>query len=249
VAAEGCIGVERDPGGVAVVTIDRPAKRNALTPAMFEELTAVMGGLAADEELRACVLTGAGETFTAGGDIAAFADLDGDAARRAQVERAFAAFRAVEELPVPVIAAVDGAAHGGGTELVLAADLAIASTRASFALPELTVGLVAGFGIDRAVPHLGRGRAAWLALLAEPIDAAQALDWGLVQLVVEPQLLGAAARDVAGRIAARPPAGVRAAKRLLREAGGPDGLVRAADAIVELFGTEDHRAAVERFRA
>jgi enoyl-CoA hydratase/carnithine racemase len=244
--ADGGSRLERDDG-VATVTIDRPAKRNALTPTMFDALIAAFGDIAADPEVRVVLISGAGGDFSAGGDIAGFGELENDAARHAQLDRAFGAFLAVEATPVPVIAAVEGIAYGGGTELALCCDLVFAAEDAQFALPELPIGLVAGFGLDRLVRRCGLGTAAWLTLLGRPLGAREAKSRGLVQEVVEPAGLHAAARAAAEHIASQPPAAVRAATELLRARMGPDRLDDARAAIVALFASDEHAAAVEQF--
>jgi enoyl-CoA hydratase/carnithine racemase len=237
------------PCSVAVVTIDRPAKRNALTPEMFVELAEVFEALDQDADIRACVLTGAGENFSAGGDIEAFTSLVTDGDRQEQVERAFRAFRAIESVSVPVIAAVDGVAHGGGTELAFACDLVLASSRATFALPEVTVSLMPGFGLARAIPQLGPQRAAALALTGNTITAERACSWGLVLDVVAPGELQSEAMRLAAEIASRPPAAVRAIKAFVARSREPDRLADAARSIVGLFATEDHRRAITAWAA
>lgn len=246
---DGAIRVNTAPDSIAVITIDRPAKRNALTPAMFDELSATFEALHDRPGLRACVLTGAGPHFCAGGDITAFAELVAEEDRRAQVARAFRAFRAVESSPVPVICAIDGVAHGGGMELALASDLVIASSRATFALPEVTVGLLPGFGLVRVIPRVGVQRAAMLALTGESITAERALDWGIAVSVVEPDDVLSAASRLAARIAGQPPEAVRAIKSLLGSQARESALGTVTASIVELFASEGHRRVLDTWRA
>ena len=192
---------------VAIVTIDRPEKRNAMSPTFFRELPQVLDTLGREPSLRALVLTGAGEAFSAGGDIASFAELHGTAAVRRHLRLVFDAFHAVERAELPVIAAVNGIAFGGGTELTLACDLVVASERAQFSFKEATVGLIPGYGVVRGPAVIGRHWTRWLALTADVIDAPKALEIGLVQQVVPHEALLDEARR--GRGADRGPSAAR----------------------------------------
>src|SRR4051794_5409211 len=144
--------------------MDRPEKLNAMNPAFFRELPAVLAELDADEGVDACVLTGAGRAFSAGGDIASFQQVTDVAAYRLHLRLVYDAFPAVERAQVPVIAAVNGIAYGGGTELVLVCDLVIAARGARFAFREATVGLMPGWGVVRGPDVIGRHWTRWLAL-------------------------------------------------------------------------------------
>lgn len=238
--------VERREDGTALVTIDRAEKLNAMSPAFFRELPAVLAGLDADPGVRVCVLTGAGRAFSAGGDIRSFGELHDPAAYRRHLRVVFDAFHAVERAQVPVVAAVNGIAYGGGTELALACDLVIASDRATFAFREPTVGLMPGYGVVRAPDAIGRHWTRWLAFTADVIDAEQALRIGLVQEVVPHERLLDEALAVAGRIAANAPLGVSVAKRIVNR-GTAEALDEALEATALLFGTEDHKEGIAAF--
>src|SRR5690606_14033452 len=168
--------------GVVQLAMCRPEKSNAMDRAFFAELTELMSGFGGDDRVRAVVLTGAGRAFSAGGDIDMFADLDGDVARvRPHLRAVYDAFHAVERCAVPVIAAVNGLAFGGGTELALACDVVLAAESARFAFKEPTVGLAPGYGVVRGPEVLGRHWTRYLALSGREIDAARAERAGLVQ--------------------------------------------------------------------
>jgi enoyl-CoA hydratase/carnithine racemase len=231
----------------AVVWMDRPEKLNAMGPAFFRELPVVLDSLGREPELRAIVLTGAGDAFSAGGDIASFGDLHDIEAYRRHLRLVFDAFHSVERAELPVIAAVNGVAYGGGTELTLACDLVIASERARFAFREPTVGLMPGYGIVRGPDVIGRHWTRWLAFTADIIDARQALEIGLVQQVVSHDRLLDEALAVAGRIAANAPLAVRLAKQFVNRDTGGRGLAETVEATALLFTTEDHKEGIAAF--
>lgn len=241
--------VERPADGVALVTIDRPEKRNAMNWAFFRELPALLDDFDDDPDVRACVLTGAGVAFSAGGDIENFDQLDGIAAYRRQDRLVLRAFNRLEQAETPVIAAVNGLAFGGGTEIALASDIVVASDRATFAFREVTLGLMPGFGVLRGPDVIGRPWTRWMALTGEAIDAAHAERIGLVQEVVPHDRLLARSVALARRIADQPPIAVRAAKQFINRGTGPIGLPEAIEATALLHATPDHRARVDAFLA
>lgn len=241
------LAVDRRPGGTAVVTLDREEKLNAMGPPFFRELIAVLAELDGDPEVLTCVMTGAGSAFSAGGDIASFAELDGVDAYRRHLRLVFDAFHAVERADVPVIAAVNGIAYGGGTELALACDMVLASDRARFAFREATVGLTPGYGIVRGPDVIGRHWTRWLALSADVVDADEALRIGLVQRVVEHDRLLDEALALADRINANARLGVRVGKRFINRATGGGGLEESIEATALLFTTEEHKARIAAF--
>lgn len=235
--------------GVALLTFSRPEKLNAMDEQFFAELTAVMRSLGQDDGVRAAVLTGEGRAFSAGGDVATFLDLDGDVARvRPHLGRVVDAFRSVERCAVPVVAAVNGIAFGGGTELVLACDVVLAGESARFALKEPTMGLMPTYGIVRGPQVLGRNGTRLLALTGRDVDAARAERLGLVQEVHPDGELVDAAVALAGEMAAHSPLAVQVAKAFLgRDAGG--GFAESLEATALLFASHEHRAAARAFRA
>jgi enoyl-CoA hydratase/carnithine racemase len=239
-----------DPApGVVVLTMSRPEKLNAMDQVWFRELLALMTGLGVDDGVRAAVLTGSGRAFSAGGDIDVFADLGGDVARvRPHLRLVYDAFCSVERCAVPVVAAVNGLAYGGGTELALACDVVLAAESARFAFKEPTVGLMPGYGVVRGPEVLGRHWTRYLALTGRDVDAARAERAGLVQEVHPDGDLLPAAVALAAEMAANPPLAVQVGKAFVnRDAVG--GFSESVEATALLFGTPEHRAAVTAFRA
>jgi enoyl-CoA hydratase len=202
-------------GHVAVLTLDRPAKLNALTAEMTAELAGHVAGLNADETIRAVVLTGAGRAFCAGSDLA---ELDGYATPW-QFGLRHDYGDILRTLRKPVIAAVNGHALGGGLELSLACDIRIAAEGATFAAPEIKLGWIGGSGQSALLAHsVGPSNAATMLLTGDAIDAATALRWGLVTEIVAAGALGARARELAAVIASRAPVAAQTAKLNLRAA-------------------------------
>jgi len=231
---------------VAVVWMNRPEKKNAMSPTFFRELPLVLEHLYREGDVRAVVLTGAGDAFSAGGDIASFDELTDLAAYRGQLRLVSDAFHSIERAQLPVIAAVNGVAFGGGTEIVLFCDIVIASDRATFAFREARVGLQPGFGLVRGPEVIGRHWTRWLALTADVIDAQKALEIGLVQQVVPHEELLDEALAVAGRIADNPALAVQVGKQIVNRDTG-QGLAETLEATALLFTTQDHKEGVTAF--
>jgi len=200
-------------GGIALITLNRPGKLNALNYELIDRLMAVLDQIEVDTGTRVVVLTGAGErAFSAGADIHEFSGsvaLGPNAAVRDFVRRGQAMTARLEAFRKPVIAAVNGLAFGGGCEITEAVHLAIASDRASFAKPEINLGMPPTFGGTQRLPRLaGRKRALELLLTGEPFSPARALEIGLVNQVVPHDELLLAARELAGRIIRHSPLAV-----------------------------------------
>jgi enoyl-CoA hydratase/carnithine racemase len=214
-------------GPIAIVTINRPERLNALNSAVVAEIGQVLDDLDHQADLRAVVLTGAGErAFIAGGDVAEMHALTLAAANRF-VYAGQALTRRMERLSAPIIAAVNGFALGGGTELALACDLRIASESAVFGLPEVSLGLLAGWGgTQRLLRTVGRSMASELILTGRHIAADEALRIGLVSRVVPRAELLPTALSLADAIAANSPAAVRQSKKVLHQ-GADVGLDQA----------------------
>ena len=237
-------------GEVEILTLDRPEARNALTFRTYAELEHAVRETTA----RCLVITGAGSAFCSGDDVRqVMGGGDGKAGERlaAAAPRLTPAAGALLATDVPVIAAVNGAAVGWGMELALLADLRVASERARFGELFVLRGLccdVAGLG--RLAALVGRERAAELLFTGEIIDAARALEIGLVSRVVPHEKLLPEALALAQRIAANPPLAVRRLKAGLREALDPDWRALGewvSRSLAELFQTEDHREGVRAF--
>jgi enoyl-CoA hydratase len=191
--------------GIALITLNRPDKLNALNYALIDHLMAVLDAIETDDAVRAVILTGAGErAFSAGADISEFAvsvRRGRDTAIRDFVRRGQAMTARLEAFRKPVIAAVNGLAFGGGCEITEAVQLAIASERAQFAKPEINLGMPPTFGGTQRLPRLaGRKRALELLLTGDPFSPQRALEIGLVNSVVPHDALLPAARELAGRI-------------------------------------------------
>lgn len=239
-------------------TLNLPDARNPISDErMVEALVRQVAVVNADHDVRAVVITGAGSAFSAGGNVKHMVDRSGmfggspyevRGGYRDGIQRIP---RALYHCEVPVIAAVNGPAVGAGCDLTLMCDLRVASTRGWFAESFVQLGIIPGDGgawlLTKAV---GPARAAEMALTGDRVDAATALDWGLVSRVVEPDDLMTAARELAGRVAKNPPHSVRMAKKLLRESQH-----QSLESVLELSSamqalahhTEDHREALAAF--
>jgi enoyl-CoA hydratase len=242
--------VERD-GAVLVVTINRPKVLNALNAGTLTDLEAVLDGEAADDAIRAIVLTGAGEkSFVAGADINELA-VQTPVAGREHARRGQRLFDRLERFGKPIVAAVNGFALGGGCELAMACTIRIAADTARFGQPEINLGLIPGYAGSQRLPRLvGRGRALELLLLGHQITAEEAWRIGLVNRVVPAAELLTEARSVAQTLAAKAPVAARYILEAL--AGGLDmSFEDAQDYEATLFGlvstTEDMREGTRAF--
>jgi enoyl-CoA hydratase len=238
--------IDRRGDGTALVTINRPDKLNAMNHAFFRELPEVMRTLDEDPGVRVCVLTGAGKAFSAGGDISDFHALTGMADYRRQVKMALECFLAIERSETVAIAAVNGLAFGGGTEITLACDVAFASERARFAFKEITLGLMPGYGLVRGPEVIGRAWTHWLTLSGDELDARKALEIGLVQHVSPAETLVDDALALAARMAAHPPMALRIAKRFINR-NAPNAIAESIEATSFLQSDPDTRARVKAF--
>ena len=238
--------IDRRGDGTAVVTIERPEKLNAMNHAFFRELPQVMAALDEDPGVRVAVLTGAGKAFSAGGDIEDFHALDGMGDYRRQVKMALEGFLSIERAETVVIAAVNGIAFGGGTEMTLACDVAFASERARFSFKEITLGLMPGYGLVRGPEVIGRAWTHWMALSGDVVEADRALRIGLVQHVSEPERLVEDALALAARMAAHPPMALRIAKRFINR-HAPSAISESIEATAFLQSDPATRARVKAF--
>ena len=196
--------------GVALVTLSRPGKRNALSIALMGELAAALERAAGDDGVRCLVITGDERAFSAGADINAQLERGLDAVFS---EQRLAAWRTVERFPKPLVAAVDGYALGGGCELALLADVIIAGAGARFGQPEINIGIFPGDGATQRLPRLvGKSMAMKMILSGEMIAAAEAKEIGLVAEVVPVGAAVARALDLAAVIAEKSPIALRLAK-------------------------------------
>lgn len=234
-----------------VVTVDRPKVLNALNDQTIGELHCCFGSLAEDSNVGAVILTGGGEkAFVAGADIRELAEQTPfEAARRARAGQA--AFDRIERLGKPVVAAIGGYALGGGLELALACHVRIASSRAKLGLPEVSLGIIPGFGGTQRLPRLiGRGNALRAILSGDPLGADEALRVGLVEQVVEPDELLPAAEKLARRCLERGPVALRFALDAVLRGEGVDlgeGLEIEADLFGLISATADVREGMNAF--
>lgn len=198
---------------IGILTINRPEKLNAISNELTKELKQFLEDLENDEEIRVLIITGAGDkAFVAGADISELVDRDARMGRRVSRERQ-EIFSFIENLHIPVIAAVNGYALGGGLELALACSIRIASEKAQFGAPEVKLGIIPGDGGTQRLPRLvGSGRAMEMILTGDFIDAEEAYRIGLVNKVYPHDQLQEKAIELARRIASRPPLAVRFAK-------------------------------------
>ncbi|HJQ83816.1 MAG TPA: enoyl-CoA hydratase-related protein [Candidatus Binatia bacterium] len=223
-------------GAVATLTVDRPRQLNALDAPTLREIARAVREIRRDEEVRALVVTGAGEkAFSAGADIAAMkAMAPGDGHDYSRLGHEVLA--RLEALPIPVVAALNGVALGGGLELALACDLIVASERARVGQPEINLGLVPGFGgTQRLVRRVGLGRARELIYLGHAIGADEALRIGLVDRVAPPERLADEAARLAADLAAKAPLALAQAKRATAVAADAD-LATGCRYEIEAFG-------------
>lgn len=235
-------------GDITLLRIDRPEKLNALTNAFWTDLPTVLAQLEHDGRTRVIVLTGAGDkAFSAGGDIAGFATLTTLAQKRAFQSDAMNGFAALENCSLPVIAAVNGLALGGGCELTLACDIVIASERAQFGMPESALGLVPGYGVLRAPDVIGRQMTKLMVMAGERLTAQQALHAGLVQKVVEHAALLDTALGLAERIAANSSLAHSIGKRLINRAIDRAEFDYSVEALTVLQSADDAREGISAF--
>lgn len=237
-------------GAVGILTVNRPEALNAINSALLDELYDKVSEIAADESVRCLILTGSGKAFVAGADIGEMKDLSKQEGYEFGM-RGHRSFTAVENLEIPVIAAVNGYALGGGCELALCADIRIASERAKFAQPEVGLGITPGFGgTQRLIRTVNRAKAMEMILTARIVSAQEALEMGLVSRVVPGEELMNTALALAESIAANAPVAVRNAKAAVRRSYARElneDLEAEAKLFADCFETEDQRMAMTAF--
>ena len=202
---------------VGLITLRRPEALNALNSRFFDEMEHLLSEIGSDLNLRCLLITGEGRAFAAGADIAEMAGMLPDQATIFAL-KGQKVFNMIENFPVPVIAAINGFALGGGCELALSCDIRLASSKAKLGQPEVNLGLIPGYAATQRLPRLiGMGNAMYLLLSAEVINADDALKLGIVQKVYEPEMLLQEAQNLAATIAAKSPAAIRQIKKVIRQ--------------------------------
>lgn len=237
--------------GIQLITINRPKQLNALNKDTIAELHEALKAADANGDIRVIILTGSGDkSFVAGADIKEFADFSiaqgGELAQRGQETL----FSFIENLSTPVIAAVNGFALGGGLELAMASHIRIASDNARMGLPEVSLGVIPGYGgTQRLAQLVGRGKANEMVFTAGMIKAADALQWGLVNYVVEQGELLAKAEEIAGKIMNNSSTAIASAIRSINAnyEAGVDGYEVEIEEFGKCFGTDDFKEGTTAF--
>lgn len=237
--------------GMGLITINRPKALNALNAATLKELDCLLDKIATDSEVKVVIVTGAGEkSFVAGADITEMQSLNAMEGRD-WGKLGQKVFTKLENLPQPVIAAVNGFALGGGCELAMACDIRIASDKAKFGQPEVGLGIIPGFGGTQRLPRLiGKGRAKELLYTADIIDAAEAYRIGLVNKVTVPEELMSTAKAMAQTIMTKASLAVQLCKAAVNEGVDTDldtGLAYEAEVFGLCFATADQKEGMTAF--
>lgn len=242
--------IENDGSGISLITINRPDKLNALNSSTISEIKLAVHLALDNKEIKGIIITGAGEkAFVAGADIAEFTKLDELHGRRA-AEFGQEVFALIEGSYKPVIAAVNGFALGGGCELTMACHIRIASENAKFGQPEVNLGLIPGYGGTQRLPKLvGRGRALEMMMTGEPINASQALAYGLVNYVTTPEELIPFTRTLLLKMTAKAPLAIGMVIDSVNASYNPnaDGFQTEANRFGHCCSTDDFREGIAAF--
>lgn len=237
--------------GITTITINRPSKLNALNKATINELHNAFKTADEAAETKVIIITGSGEkAFVAGADISEFADFSVENGGKLAAEGQALLFNFVENLSTPVIAAVNGFALGGGLELAMSAHFRIASDNARMGLPEVSLGVIPGYGGTQRLPQLiGKGRAMEMVMTAGMIDANKALSYGLVNHVVAPEELIALAEKIASKIMRNSSVAISKAIKAVNAnfEDGVNGFNVEIEQFGACFGTEDFKEGTTAF--
>ena len=239
-----------EKGHVGILTINRPDALNALNKALLLELTIKLDEISSSQ-IRCLIVTGAGEkSFVAGADIAEMKDYSPEQAEKLSID-GNTVMEKLENLPMPVIAAVNGFALGGGCELALSCDIRLASEKAVFSLPEVGLGILPGFGgVQRLIRVIGVAKAKELVFTGKKIKAHEALELGLVNAIHPHEELFPAASEMADKIAANAPIGVRAAKKIANDSIGltlNDSTRLEVELFARCYASNDQKQAMSAF--
>lgn len=237
--------------GITTITINRPNKLNALNKATIEELHEAFKAADSDKRVKVIIITGSGEkAFVAGADISEFADFSIENGGKLAAKGQELLFDFVENLSTPVIAAVNGFALGGGLELAMACHFRVASNNAKMGLPEVSLGVIPGYGGTQRLPQLvGKGRAMELIMTAGMIDANQALSYGLVNHITTTEELLPFCNGIASKIMRNSSVAIAAAIKAVNAGfkDGVDGYKAEITAFGDSFGTEDFKEGTSAF--
>jgi enoyl-CoA hydratase len=236
---------------IAVVTVNRPTKLNALNRQTLRELNEAFTQLKNNEDVKVVLLTGAGEkAFVAGADISEFADFSVDEGKQLAADGHRLVFDYIANFPKPVIALVNGFALGGGLELAMAAHFRIASENAKMGLPETSLGVIPGYGGTQRLPQLvGKGIAMEMIMTAGMITASKASQYGLVNDVVSQEELLAKGKAIASKIMNNSMVAISAAIQAVNDnyVDGINGFASEIEAFGEAFGTDDFKEGTQAF--
>jgi len=233
--------------GILLLTMNRPEKLNAMDPLFFRELRSVTQAITEAPGIAAVILTGSGRAFSAGGDIATFPTLtESPEGARMHLRLVFDSFHSLERCRVPIIAAVNGIAHGGGLEILGGVDYCVAARTATLGFREAAHGLVPSYGALKFQHMIGRARTFRLVGSAEVIDAQTALDWGIVQEVVDVEQLVQRCIDLAETFVANPDATLHTLKSVLNRNSAED-IAMAVEATALLFAMPDTQTRIGKF--
>ncbi len=234
---------------IALVTLNRPQALNALNKDLLDDLSNFFTKADNDDKIRVVILTGSGEkSFVAGADIKEFANFDGKQGEQLAAKGQENVFNKIENFNKPVIAAVNGFALGGGLELAMASHFRIASTNAKLGLPEVTLGLIPGYGGTQRLPKLiGKGRAMQAIMTAEMFSANGAYEMGLVNEVVEQSELINRAKEIATKIAANSSVAIRHAIHAINASDKENGFAVEIQSFGHLFEEEDFKEGTTAF--
>ena len=242
--------IEKD-GHLATLTINRPSKLNALNRETIEELHQALTDLDQNKKIKAIILTGSGDkAFVAGADISEFAHFSTKEGSKLAAKGQKLLFDFVENLQTPVIAAINGFALGGGLELAMACHFRVASTKAKMGLPEVSLGVIPGYGGTQRLPQLiGKGRAMELIMTANMIDAQKAIAYGLINHMLPEEDLLPFCHSLADRISKNSPVAIGYAIKAINAGfrNNTDGYAAEIDAFGTCFGTADFKEGTTAF--
>lgn len=243
--------LSKSANNITLISVNRPNKLNALNIETIDELHHALKKANNDKATKVIIITGSGDkAFVAGADISEFADFDEDEGRELAANGQKLVFDFIENLPTPVIAAINGFALGGGLELAMACHFRVASDNAKMGLPEVSLGVIPGYGGTQRLPQLiGKGRAMELILTAGMIDAQQALTYGLVNHVTSQEELLPFCEKIASKIARNSPLAITAAIKAINAnyEDGIDGFEVEIEEFGNCFGTDDFTEGTSAF--